>query len=165
MPHCRPWGGASIAAAARCDGAAWVQVHVAAWVRVGPASLYVPVKVEDLQLDALARITFRPLVDKLPCIGAVSVALMDTPFIDLTLKLINDWDIMSLPFIHDAVLMGAKIGAEPVRPACSVPARLWYELSYLSTSEYEATPFYAWAVTVAPLVCSKWSTRTRSTCR
>lgn len=83
-------------------------------MRVGPASLYVPVKIEDLQLDALARITFRPLVDKLPCIGAVSVALMDTPFVDLTLKLINDWDIMSLPFIHDAVLMGAKIGAEPV---------------------------------------------------
>lgn len=92
-----------------------MQVHVAAWVRVGPVSLYVPVKIEDLQLDALARITFRPLVDKLPCIGAVSVALMDTPFIDLTLKLINDWDIMSLPFIHEAVLMGAKIGAEPVR--------------------------------------------------
>eukprot|EP00892_Ulva_mutabilis_P003246 jgi/Ulvmu1/1293/UM011_0017.1 len=90
-----------------------IKVHVAAWVRVGPASLYVPVKVEDVQLDALARITFRPLVDKLPCIGAVSVCLMDTPFVDLTLKLLNDWDIMSLPFVHDAVLMGAKIGAEP----------------------------------------------------
>lgn len=81
---------------------------------MGPASIYIPVKIEDLQLDAVARVTMRPLVDKLPCIGAIQIALTDVPFTDLTLKLINNWDILSLPFIHDAVLMGVKVGTEPV---------------------------------------------------
>ena len=93
---------------------ALVQLHVSACVRVGPASIYVPVKIEDLQLDAIARITMRPLVDKLPCIGAIQIALTDVPFADLTLKLINNWDLLSLPFIHDAVMMGVKVGTEPV---------------------------------------------------
>jgi Ca2+-dependent lipid-binding protein len=91
-----------------------LQVHVEAWIRLGPVSLYLPVKVEDVQLDAVARITLRPLVDKLPCIGAISIALTESPLVDLTLKLLNDWDLMSLPFVHDLVLMGTKIGAEPV---------------------------------------------------
>lgn len=91
-----------------------MQLHVSACVRAGPASIYVPVKVEDLQLDAIARITMRPLVDKLPCIGAIQIALTDVPFADLTLKLINNWDLLSLPFIHDAVMMGVKVGTEPV---------------------------------------------------
>jgi hypothetical protein len=54
-------------------------------------------------------------VDTLPCLGAISISLMDTPFVDLTLKLINNWDLMSLPFVHDLVLQGVKIGADPVR--------------------------------------------------
>jgi hypothetical protein len=94
-----------------------VQLHVSACVRVGPASIYIPVKIEDLQLDAVARVTMRPLVDTLPCIGAIQISLTDAPFADLTLKLINSWDILSLPFIHDAVLLGVKVGTEPVRAA------------------------------------------------
>jgi hypothetical protein len=86
--------------------------------------VYIPLKVEDLQLDCVARVTMRPLVDKLPCIGAISISLTQSPFVDLTLKLINNWDILSLPFVHDAVLMGTKIGAEPVRaPAACMQLR------------------------------------------
>jgi Ca2+-dependent lipid-binding protein len=103
-----------------------VQLHVSACVRVGPASIYIPVKIEDLQLDAVARVTMRPLVDTLPCIGAIQISLTDAPFADLTLKLINSWDILSLPFIHDAVLLGVKVGTEPVRTALHLCNRCSY---------------------------------------
>lgn len=93
-----------------------VQVHVMARVRLGPASIYIPVKVEDLQMSANARITIRPLVDTLPCLGAISISLTESPFVDLTLKAINDMDLLSVPFVHEAVLMAVKMVTEQARP-------------------------------------------------
>jgi hypothetical protein len=92
----------------------YLQVHVLARVRLGPASIYIPVKVEDLQLSANARITIRPLVDTLPCLGAISISLTESPFVDLTLKAINNMDLLSVPFVHDAVLQAVKMVAEQV---------------------------------------------------
>ena len=93
-----------------------MQIHVLARVRVGPASIYIPLKVEDLQLSANARVTIRPLVDTLPCLGAISISLTESPFVDLTVKAINNMDIMSMPFIHDAVLAAVKMVTEQARP-------------------------------------------------
>jgi hypothetical protein len=92
----------------------YLQVHVLARVRLGPVSIYIPVKVEDLQLSANARITIRPLVDTLPCLGAISISLTESPFVDLTLKAINNMDLLSVPFVHDAVLQAIKMVAEQV---------------------------------------------------
>jgi Ca2+-dependent lipid-binding protein len=99
-----------------CSHVAMVQVHVLARVRVGPASIYIPLKVEDLQVSANARITIRPLVDTLPCLGAISISLTESPYVDLTVKAINNMDLLSLPFIHDAVLMAVKMVTEQVPP-------------------------------------------------
>jgi hypothetical protein len=102
-----------------------MQVHVMARVRLGPASIYIPVKVEDLQMSANARITIRPLVDTLPCLGAISISLTESPFVDLTLKAINNMDLLSVPFVHEAVLMAVKMVTEQ---ACPLHVLLWHEI-------------------------------------
>jgi Ca2+-dependent lipid-binding protein len=91
------------------------QIHVLARVRVGPASVYIPLKVEDIQMSANARITVRPLVDTLPCLGAVAISLVESPFVDLTVKAITDLDLLSLPGIHEAMTMGVKMACQQAR--------------------------------------------------
>ena len=93
-----------------------MQVHVLARVRAGPASIYIPVKVEDLQVSANARITIRPLVDTLPCLGALSISLTESPFVDLSLRAINSMDLLSVPFVHEAMMLAIKMVTESVRP-------------------------------------------------
>ena len=61
-----------------------------------------------LQLRATARITLAPLVDTLPCLGAVTITLLEEPYIDLSLALIGALDLMQLPGIRDAALFAAK---------------------------------------------------------
>ena len=84
-------------------------------VRLGPASVYIPLKVEDVQMSANARITIRPLVDTLPCLGAIAISLVESPFVDLTVKAITGMDLLSLPFIHDAMMMAVKMATQQVR--------------------------------------------------
>ena len=55
------------------------------------------------QLRADARITLAPLVDVLPCLGAVTITMLDAPYFDLSASLIGALDLMSLPGIRDAV--------------------------------------------------------------
>ena len=64
-----------------------------------------------MQVRALARITFSPLVDMLPCIGAVSVSLLEEPYLDLSLSFMGSPDLMGLPGLNQAV----KLVAQKVR--------------------------------------------------
>ena len=82
-----------------------MQLHISARVRVGPVSIYIPLKIEDLTLRATARVTIRPLVETLPCLGAISISLTTAPYVDLVLKAINDCDLMSIPFLHETVCL------------------------------------------------------------
>jgi hypothetical protein len=66
-----------------------------------------------MQLRADARITLAPLVDVLPCLGAVTVTLLDAPYVDLSASLIGALDLMALPGIRDAV----QAVAHKARPA------------------------------------------------
>ena len=64
------------------------------------------------QLRAEARITLAPLVDVLPCLGAVTITLLDAPYVDLSLALIGGLDLMQLPGIHEAVqFIAHKVGS------------------------------------------------------
>ncbi len=64
--------------------------------------------IATLQLRATARITLAPMVDTLPCLGAVTITLLEEPYIDLSLALIGGLDLMQLPGIRDAALFAAK---------------------------------------------------------
>jgi Ca2+-dependent lipid-binding protein len=55
-----------------------------------------------VQVRADARITIAPLVDTLPCLGAVTISLLDPPHLDVSLSVIGGLDLMILPGIREA---------------------------------------------------------------
>eukprot|EP01026_Neomeris_dumetosa_P028199 TRINITY_DN2285_c0_g1_i1.p2 TRINITY_DN2285_c0_g1~~TRINITY_DN2285_c0_g1_i1.p2 ORF type:complete len:484 (-),score=80.59 TRINITY_DN2285_c0_g1_i1:358-1809(-) len=69
-------------------------------------------KYETCSLLSTARITIRPLVDTLPCLGAVSVSLLELPYIDLTVDVIGGMDLMSVPGVRLAMQVGLKAALE-----------------------------------------------------
>ena len=62
-----------------------------------------------VQMRAVSRITIAPMVETLPCVGGVSVTLLEAPYFDAAFRLINSIDILSMPGIHDAVQFAAKV--------------------------------------------------------
>ena len=62
-----------------------------------------------LQVKARARITLKPLVETIPCLGAVDVSLLEVPTVDLALMLINHLDLMALPGLNFAINLGLKM--------------------------------------------------------
>lgn len=74
-------------------------MHVS--IGLGPFRILVPIAVKNLQLHAVARITIRPLVETLPCLGALHISLLNPPHIDMALHLINNIDFMALPGIKE----------------------------------------------------------------
>jgi hypothetical protein len=60
-----------------------------------------------MQIRALARITLAPLVETLPCLGAVQISLLEEPHIDFSLHIFGSWDLMLLPILKDAVNVAA----------------------------------------------------------
>ena len=64
-------------------------------------------------MRATARVTLSPLVESLPCLGAVTITLLEEPYIDLSLALIGGLDLMQLPGVRDGVLYAAQtVGAQ-----------------------------------------------------
>lgn len=55
------------------------------------------------QLKGNVRVTLRPLVETLPCIGAVNISFMELPYLDTSLSIGNRLDIMQLPGIKQLV--------------------------------------------------------------
>ncbi len=47
-------------------------------------------------------------MDTLPCLGAVTITLLDEPYVDLSLALIGGLDLMQLPGVRDAALYAAQ---------------------------------------------------------
>ena len=62
-----------------------------------------------MQLRGLGRITLRPLTDELPCIGAVTVTLMEQPYVDFTLRLMGSFDLMQIPGVNQALAYGLEM--------------------------------------------------------
>lgn len=80
-----------------------LKVRVGARLKLGPFVVHVPIEVEDVQMRAVARISLRPLVDDLPCVGGADVSLLEPPHYDLTLRLLNRVDLMRLPGVKNVV--------------------------------------------------------------
>ncbi|KAG1680815.1 hypothetical protein FOA52_008148 [Chlamydomonas sp. UWO 241] len=86
--------------------------NVGAFIRLGPLRLYIPVEVSNVHVKAEARVTLKPLVDVIPCIGGVSISLLRVPHVDLSLSLFGGVDLMALPIIKDAMRLGLKMAME-----------------------------------------------------
>jgi Ca2+-dependent lipid-binding protein len=78
-------------------------VRVAARLKLGPFVVHVPIDVENVQVRAVARVSLRPLVDELPCLGGAEVSLLELPHVDLSLRIVNAVDIMRVPGVKAAV--------------------------------------------------------------
>ncbi|CAG9466560.1 unnamed protein product [Pedinophyceae sp. YPF-701] len=76
-----------------------IHVRAAATIRAGKVSIYAPVEVSHLMINSLVRITFSPLAETIPCLGAVHVSLLEQPYIDFDVKILGNTDVMSLPFV------------------------------------------------------------------
>jgi hypothetical protein len=90
------------------------RVRVSAQIKIAGFVIYVPVEVSNIQLKATARATLSPLVETIPCLGAVTITLMDLPYVELSLALLNSFDIMSLPLLHTAANFGLKMALAPL---------------------------------------------------
>ena len=60
-------------------------------------------------MRGLARITLKPMTDEIPCIGAVTVTLMDDPYVDFTLRLMGSFDLMQIPGVNYALSYGIEL--------------------------------------------------------
>ncbi|KAL2479591.1 Synaptotagmin-5 [Abeliophyllum distichum] len=61
-----------------------------------------PVQVKDIGFTGVFRLMFRPLVDELPCFGAVCFSLRQKKKLDFKLKVIGG-DISTIPGLSDAI--------------------------------------------------------------
>ncbi|KAL5697877.1 Synaptotagmin-5 [Ranunculus cassubicifolius] len=61
-----------------------------------------PVQVKDIGFTGVFRLIFKPLVEELPCFGAVSYSLREKKKLDFKLKIVGG-DVSSLPGISDAI--------------------------------------------------------------
>ncbi|CAI9758930.1 unnamed protein product [Fraxinus pennsylvanica] len=61
-----------------------------------------PVQVKDIGFTGVFRLIFRPLVDELPCFGAVCFSLRQKKKLDFKLKVIGG-DISTIPGLSDAI--------------------------------------------------------------
>ncbi|KAI5056489.1 hypothetical protein GOP47_0028307 [Adiantum capillus-veneris] len=60
------------------------------------------VQLVDLQVFAVARLTFKPLVPSFPCFSKIVLSLMEKPHIDFGLKLLGG-DLMAIPGLYGLV--------------------------------------------------------------
>ncbi|WOK95080.1 synaptotagmin-5-like [Canna indica] len=61
-----------------------------------------PIQVKDIGFTGIFRLIFKPLVEEIPCFGAVSYSLREKTKLDFTLKVIGG-DLSALPGISDAI--------------------------------------------------------------
>ena len=64
----------------------------------------IPIRLHDVQLKTTVRLDFNPLVDELPCLGAVDVSLLDElALLDFGLTIPPGIDLMALPGVQQLV--------------------------------------------------------------
>ena len=69
------------------------------------------------QMRATARVSLAPLVESLPCLGAVTITLLEEPYLDLSLALVGGLDLMQLPGVRDGALYAAQTVRARAAPA------------------------------------------------
>ncbi|KAL1563439.1 Synaptotagmin-5 [Salvia divinorum] len=79
------------------DGNPNIVLDIKTYLGVG-----LPVQVKNIGFTGVFRLIFRPLVDKIPCFGAVCFSLRHKKKLDFTLKVVGG-DISTIPGLSDAI--------------------------------------------------------------
>ncbi|KAF6158107.1 hypothetical protein GIB67_014901 [Kingdonia uniflora] len=61
-----------------------------------------PVQVKNIGFTGVFRLIFKPLIEEIPCVGAVSYSLREKKKLDFTLKVVGG-DLSSIPGLADAI--------------------------------------------------------------
>lgn len=77
-------------------------MDLSVYLKIGPLTVVVPLRVSDVQFKVLARVTLTPLVDTIPCIGGVTISLLEVPHVDFKARLFNGPDVMAFPGVKEA---------------------------------------------------------------
>ena len=60
-------------------------------------------------MRAVSRITLSPIVETLPCVGGVSISLLEAPHFDAAFSLIGPFDLLSLPIVHEIFQYAVRV--------------------------------------------------------
>uniref|UniRef100_A0A6S8NBT6 C2 domain-containing protein n=3 Tax=Dunaliella tertiolecta TaxID=3047 RepID=A0A6S8NBT6_DUNTE len=105
------------------------KLDIGVFLKFGLLRLYVPLEVSNVQIKVDTRITVKPLVETIPCVGGVTISLLKVPLVDMNLKSFFGMDILSLP--------GARLGLNwALQKFVYDPFKLLYPSSF-STSIME----------------------------
>ncbi|WPT11295.1 Synaptotagmin-3 [Picochlorum sp. SENEW3] len=74
-----------------------IMVRVVFEADVAGKTVDIPIQVSRVQFKALARITLYPLVEKLPCVGGVTMSLLEQPTVDMDFRVLDSPDLLSIP--------------------------------------------------------------------
>jgi Ca2+-dependent lipid-binding protein len=88
-----------------------MKIRVTAVVKVGGMRVDIPVDIGDIQFKALARITIKPLVETLPCVGGVTISLLEEPTVNCDFAIGESADLLSIPGVPLAIKTAIKIVA------------------------------------------------------
>lgn len=90
------------------------------FLRLGPIRLYVPLQIANLSIKVEPRITIKPLVEDIPCVGGATVTLLRAPHVDMSIKLIKGVDLLALPIIQDGLRFAIQhvLGGMMIYPNC-----------------------------------------------
>jgi Ca2+-dependent lipid-binding protein len=53
----------------------------------------------------------KPLVETLPCLGGVTLSLLETPHFNMDIRIADSWDLMALPLVPSLVGTAIKVVA------------------------------------------------------
>ncbi|KAJ9520774.1 hypothetical protein QJQ45_007633 [Haematococcus lacustris] len=90
------------------------KLDVAVILRLGPLRVFIPLELSDLHVKVESRITVKPLVEEMPCVGGVTISLLQAPHVDMSLKLSHGVDLMALPLVKEGVRWGLQRVLGPV---------------------------------------------------
>ena len=76
-------------------------------------------------MRAVSRITLSPIVETLPCVGGVSITLLEAPHFDAKFSLAGPLDILSLPFIHEAFQFAVKVRSHGLKSEIPRPVGVY----------------------------------------
>lgn len=88
-----------------------MHIRATAVLKLGGVLVDVPVDVSDISFKVLARIIIKPLVETLPCVGGVTLALLEDPVVDCTVNILDSPDIMAIPPVPLVLKAGIKVVA------------------------------------------------------
>ena len=78
-----------------------ISLRITAVLVLGSRKIDLPIDVSDVQFKFLARLTIKPLIETLPCIGGVTLTLLEEPNVSEALTVQTFFLINEMKYVHN----------------------------------------------------------------